>query len=168
MIYSETMQSPIGLLEIRATAKGISYVEFCDTETVEEGQSNALTARCKKQLQEYFSSKRSSFDLPLDPEGTAFQKSVWHCLGKIPFGESVSYRDIADCIANPKAVRAVGAANGRNPISIIVPCHRVIGSNQSLTGYAGGLERKAWLLKHEGIHFKEDASDDRQADLFEK
>lgn len=166
MIYSETMQSPIGPLEIRATAQGICYVEFCDA-GAEQDRPNTLTARCRQQLQEYFSSARRVFELPLDPQGTEFQKSVWHCLGKIPFGKAVSYGDIADCIANRKAVRAVGAANGKNPISIIVPCHRVIGSNRSLTGYAGGLERKAWLLKHEGIAFKDDADTGLQADLFE-
>lgn len=166
MNYNETMQSPIGPLEIRASAQGICYVEFCDG-GVAENRPNALTARCRQQLEEYFSGERRDFDLPLDPQGTEFQKSVWHCLGEVPFGKAVSYRDIADCIANRKAVRAVGAANGKNPISIIVPCHRVIGSNRRLTGYAGGLERKAWLLKHEGIAFRDGASDDWQADLFE-
>ncbi|MCP4233118.1 MAG: methylated-DNA--[protein]-cysteine S-methyltransferase [Aestuariibacter sp.] len=95
----------------------------------------------------FLKGQRQQFDLALDLRGTVFQKSVWTCLVQIPFGRVTSYSSIADSIKNPKAVRAVGAANGKNPVSIIVPCHRVIGSNGTLTGYAGGLERKSWLLK---------------------
>ena len=105
-------------------------------------------------MQEYFNGQRQSFDLPLDPKGTVFQKSVWLCLSKIPFGHLVSYRDIAIKVNKPKGAQAVGGANGRNPISVIVPCHRVVGSNGALTGYAGGLERKLWLLNHEGAKLK--------------
>ncbi|MCT6700255.1 methylated-DNA--[protein]-cysteine S-methyltransferase [Rheinheimera sp. 4Y26] len=102
-----------------------------------------------KQLKEYFAGQRTCFSLPLAATGTAFQQQVWQALLHIPYGQSCSYGAIADFIQNPKAVRAVGAANGRNPLAIVVPCHRVIGNNGSLTGYAGGLGRKVWLLQHE-------------------
>ena len=173
-MFTETMNTPIGALLIQASARGITHVDFIDTESP-ENQPNALTTRCKQQLQEYFDGKRKTFDLPLDQLGTTFQKSIWSSLLKIPFGQAMSYRDIADMVNNRKAVRAVGAANGKNPIAIIVPCHRVIGADRTLTGYAGGLERKAWLLKHEGIAFRskqEDhqsaAQNNRQSDLFEQ
>ena len=171
-MFTDTMNTPAGTLLIQASTQGITQVDFIETDQAEL-HPNELTIRCKKQLQEYFEGKRTSFDLPLDQQGTTFQKSVWHELTKIPFGQAVSYRDIADLLNNRKAVRAVGAANGRNPIAIIVPCHRVIGADRTLTGYAGGLQRKAWLLKHEGIAFKNyrddrasTALDSRQHDLF--
>ena len=171
-MFTDTMNTPVGTLVIQASAQGITKVDFIET-----GKSkvhrNEITTRCKQQLQEYFDGKRKSFDLPLDQQGTTFQKSIWNKLTDIPFGQAVSYRDIADMVNNPKAVRAVGAANGKNPISIIVPCHRVIGTDRTLTGYAGGLQRKAWLLKHEGIAFKSNLKDHQsgaqshlQADLF--
>lgn len=152
-MFSDTMQSPIGFLEIKASSQGISLVDFSEVE-ISTIPGNAITALCKQQLQEYFAGERKVFDLPLDPQGSVFQKSVWQCLSRIPFGTAVSYGDIADRLQNRQAVRAVGAANGKNPIAIIVPCHRVIGADRSLTGYAGGLARKAWLLEHEGIQFK--------------
>jgi len=171
-MFTETMNTPIGTLLIQASARGITHVDFIDTETP-ENLPNALTTVCKQQLQAYFDGKRKTFDLTLDQQGTTFQKSIWNRLLKIPFGQAVSYRDIADRVNNRKAVRAVGAANGKNPIAIIVPCHRVIGSDRTLTGYAGGLERKAWLLEHEGIAFKSNHQDhqsvklnNRQTDLF--
>jgi len=100
----------------------------------------------ERQLAEYFAGKRTQFDLPLDPRGTAFQKAVWRSLRQIPFGETRSYGEIASTIGAPRANRAVGAANGKNPLSIVVPCHRVIGANGALTGFGGGLETKAQLL----------------------
>jgi methylated-DNA-[protein]-cysteine S-methyltransferase len=103
----------------------------------------------RRQLDEYFSGARTDFDVPLDLRGSAFQIAVWSALRAIPYGETTSYAGIARAIGRPDAVRAVGAANGRNPISIIVPCHRVIGADGSLTGYGWGVERKAWLLQHE-------------------
>nr|WP_169449722.1 methylated-DNA--[protein]-cysteine S-methyltransferase [Oceanospirillum beijerinckii] len=103
-----------------------------------------------QQCQEYFAGQRQNFDLPLAATGTEFQQQVWHALTQIPFGVTWSYQDLANAIGNPKAVRAVGLANGKNPISIIVPCHRVIGKNGKLTGYAGGVEQKEQLLKLEG------------------
>jgi methylated-DNA-[protein]-cysteine S-methyltransferase len=105
-----------------------------------------------RQLDEYFAGKRRDFDLPLAPTGTPFQQRVWRGLTEIGFGETWSYGQLAKRIKNPKASRAVGLANGANPIAIVVPCHRVIGANGSLTGYGGGLERKRWLLAHEGVH----------------
>jgi methylated-DNA-[protein]-cysteine S-methyltransferase len=105
-----------------------------------------------RQLDEYFAGRRRDFDLPLRLEGTAFQQRVWHALQEIPYGATWSYGEQAKRIGNPNASRAVGLANGRNPISILVPCHRVIGADGSLTGYGGGVERKHWLLAHEGLH----------------
>lgn len=108
-----------------------------------------------RQLEEYFAGKRREFDLPLAPQGTPFQRRVWNALTKIPFGKAVSYSDIAERIGNPNAVRAVGLANGRNPIPIVIPCHRVIGKDGSLTGYGGGLPIKEKLLQLEGIAYNE-------------
>ena len=102
------------------------------------------------QLRDYFAGTLHAFDFPLAPRGTPFQLAVWNALSKIPWGETISYADLAQRIGKPSAVRAVGAANGANPIPIVIPCHRVIGSNGSLTGYGGGIERKQWLLAHEG------------------
>lgn len=115
---------------------------------------NKLIKQAQKQIAEYFSGKRKLFDLPLGLEGTAFQKSVWDALATIPYGTAVTYGTIARQIGNPKAVRAVGSAIGKNPISIMIPCHRVIGTNKSLTGYAGGLDRKQSLLHLEGFRLQ--------------
>jgi methylated-DNA-[protein]-cysteine S-methyltransferase len=115
----------------------------------DEDAEHPVLKQAKRELDEYFTGTRTEFNLPLAALGTAFQQKVWQALITIPFGETWSYQDLADAIGNPKAVRAVGLANGKNPISIIVPCHRVIGKSGKLTGYAGGVERKAWLLKHE-------------------
>lgn len=112
-------------------------------------------AKAIRQLEEYFAGKRKDFDLPLSPAGTAFQQSVWKALMTIPFGKTASYSDIAQGISNPNAVRAVGLANGRNPIPIVIPCHRVIGKDGSLTGYGGGLPIKEKLLALEGIESRE-------------
>lgn len=113
-------------------------------------RDDAALDEAVRQLREYFEGRRRTFALPLAPVGTPFQQRVWLALRDIPYGRTVSYGVIARSIGNPKGVRAVGLANGRNPISIIVPCHRVIGSDGTLTGYGGGIERKAWLLRHEG------------------
>ena len=172
-MFSDTLSTPIGTLLIQASIEGITEVDFIETQH-SRMQHNELTARCKRQLQEYFDSKRRTFDLPLDLRGTTFQKAVWDRLTTIPFGQAVSYLDIANLLSKPKAVRAVGAANGKNPVAIIVPCHRVIGADRTLTGYAGGLYRKAWLLEHEGVAFKNGSEVNQsatqsslQADLFE-
>lgn len=149
-MYIDYLETPTGILEIKASNEGINSILFQDVKP-SLVKSNGLTEKCKQQLAEYFNGRRVKFDLPLSPQGTDFQQSIWRALLGIPFGKTASYRDVAHAVNNPKAVRAVGAANGKNPISIVVPCHRVIGSDGSLTGYAGGLERKEWLLKHEGV-----------------
>ena len=168
-MYVDFITTPIGILEIKASQVGVTSVMFSEQEN-----KAAVVCRseivnvCKQQLEEYFSGARKIFNFPLDQQGTDFQKTVWACLLKIPFGQVASYQDIANMISNPKAVRAVGAANGKNPISIILPCHRVIGSNKSLTGYAGGLGRKLWLLQHEGIEVRQEThtNNDSQIQLF--
>jgi methylated-DNA-[protein]-cysteine S-methyltransferase len=120
-----------------------------EPEVPEELRGTPLN-RVIDQLNEYFSCKRQTFDLELAPRGTPFQLAVWNALLEIPYGETISYAELARRIGKPAAVRAVGAANGANPIPVIIPCHRVIGSNGTLTGYGGGIERKQWLLVHEG------------------
>ena len=144
------LTSPIGLIEIQAHEKGITEVKFVE-KAVEAEQQNAITELCHEQLEAYFQQHLTSFTVPLAAQGTYFQNQVWQALTEIPYGKSWSYLELAQHINNPKAVRAVGGANGKNPIAIIVPCHRVIGANGTLTGYASGVERKAWLLEHEGI-----------------
>jgi methylated-DNA-[protein]-cysteine S-methyltransferase len=142
-------ESPIGWIEIGGTAEGLTWLAFVERRGA-ESESHVLLDQAMQQLAEYFDGTRRVFDLPLRPEGTEFQRRVWGQLLQVPFGQTVSYQDIARAIGRPRAVRAVGAANGRNPISIVVPCHRVVGSDGGLTGYGGGLWRKEWLLRHEG------------------
>jgi methylated-DNA-[protein]-cysteine S-methyltransferase len=155
MIIQTRLASPIDDIIIQATAKGVSYVGFYplksySTTPLSEITNHAILC-CVAQLNEYFAKQRTTFSVPLDTHGTVFQQQVWQALKTVPYGELKTYGDIAKHLNNPKAVRAVGAANGKNPISIIVPCHRIIGANKKLTGYAGGLARKQWLLQHEGI-----------------
>jgi methylated-DNA-[protein]-cysteine S-methyltransferase len=147
--YYAYYDSPIGLIEVGATDESVTSLFFVN-ERREGATSNVVSAEAIRQLDEYFAGKREEFELPLKLTGTEFQRQVWTELTSIPFGQTVSYGDLARAIGKPTAVRAVGAANGDNPISIIVPCHRVVGSDGGLTGYGGGLERKEWLLKHEG------------------
>lgn len=145
--------SPIGVLKLVSKGDELLRIEF-QGQYVEDGtaseRSNAVLRACAGQLAEYFAGRRQHFELPVRALGTPFQQSVWNALADIPYGGLRSYRDIAQSIGNPAAVRAVGAANGRNPLPIVVPCHRVIGSNGSLTGFAGGLENKRFLLQLEG------------------
>lgn len=153
MIYTQ-MDSPVGPLLLAGSAAGLQLIGFSEGSMAhapkpEWEQVPTAFAQARAQLQEYFAGTRREFDLVLDPRGTAFQRSVWRQLQAIPFGATCSYRDIAERIGNPKAVRAVGSANGRNPLPIVVPCHRVIGSNGSLTGFGGGLKNKQILLEHE-------------------
>lgn len=148
--------SPVGVIKIVADEKGITHIDFLRRKKKVNSYeisnlSNGHLRNCLIQLDEYFKGKRKSFDLKLNPGGTEFQKRVWYELMKIPFGKTVSYGEIARRIKNEKAVRAVGQAIGKNPISIIIPCHRVIGNDGSLTGYASGLGIKKWLLEHEGF-----------------
>ncbi|GGZ78624.1 methylated-DNA--[protein]-cysteine S-methyltransferase [Paraglaciecola chathamensis] len=150
--YCEYLPTTSGLLKICANEQGISAITFVMQEDA-PAIGNAVTKEAKQQLSEYFDQQRKAFDLPLAPVGTQFQQNVWQQLCAIPYGETCSYADIAKQLNNPNAVRAVGSANGKNPISIVVPCHRVIGANGTLTGYAGGLTRKAALLTLENPNF---------------
>jgi len=149
MNYIDYFHSPLGWVEIQASNDAITSVVLRDELTTFSLNSSPITSNCARQLAEYFDGSRTTFDLPIHQNGTDFQQGVWNALKNIPFGKTVSYGYIAKKINNPKSVRAVGAANGKNKVWIIVPCHRVIGSDGSLTGYAGGLERKKWLLNHE-------------------
>lgn len=149
----KTMPSPVGKLTLIASDKGLATILWEKDNPkrvrlgpVVEDKSHIVLTETERQLNAYFSGSRQSFSVPLDFHGTLFQQKVWAALLTIPFGETRSYLQIATQIGNPKAVRAVGAANGKNPISIIAPCHRVIGANGALTGFAGGLEAKARLL----------------------
>ncbi|MFT5164422.1 MAG: methylated-DNA-[protein]-cysteine S-methyltransferase [Alteromonadaceae bacterium] len=162
-MYTDYIDSPLGLVEFKASDKGLTQTIFCGDQACIV-KTNPVTELCKQQLLDYFAGQRQVFDIPLDPKGTEFQKSVWACLSQIPYGEVYTYLDIAKMVNNPKGSQAVGGANGRNPISLIVPCHRVIGSNGSLTGYAGGIERKLWLLNHEGFAVKQ-SSKTQQLDI---
>ncbi len=169
-------ESPLGLVKIEATAEGITALDFVDEKTEktvdphkrmaangekdtlprartadeEKEKPKELLARTVEQLNEYFSGKRTTFDLPLALHGTPFQQQVWKALQTIPYGKTATYLDIAQQIGNPGAVRAVGQANGRNPVCIIIPCHRVVAS-RGIGGYSSGIERKEWLLKLEGV-----------------
>ena len=146
-------QSPIGILKIYIQNGFINEINFHDgdeiTEEVLLTKDQNIFEKCKLEFDEYFSGKRIHFDFPIHQEGTAFQQKVWNELLNIPFGKTISYLQLSQRIGNVKSIRAAGSANGRNNLSIVVPCHRVIGSNGSLTGYAGGLWRKQWLLEHE-------------------
>lgn len=145
-------QSPIGILEIIGDETAISSILFTEKEVPEhpmDQNTPAVMKDCYQQLDEYFNGQRKEFNLPYKLNGTVFQTSVWNALNSIPYAKTGSYRDIATVIGNEKAIRAVGNANSKNKLTIIIPCHRIIGSNASLTGYAGGLWRKKWLLEHE-------------------
>lgn len=148
--------SPLGTVTLQANEQGLLGVWF-ETHTTKpedlgiQEDSFPIFQSVKEQLERYFAGDAVQFDVPIAAKGTPFQRSVWHALTTIPYGETWSYAQLADAIGNPKAVRAVGLANGKNPVSVIVPCHRVIGKNGKLTGYAGGIERKQRLLTIEGI-----------------
>ncbi|MGD1008706.1 MAG: methylated-DNA--[protein]-cysteine S-methyltransferase [Candidatus Aminicenantales bacterium] len=159
--FTAVYESPIGSIEIKAEGKDIVEVNFVEKSGLMRppgasaaGGPEALRA-CLSQLEQYFRGKRTSFSLPLKLEGTAFQKKVWAALLRVPFGKTTTYGAIAAALGNKRAGRAVGGANHRNPASIIVPCHRVIGSDGRLTGYGGGLWRKEWLLDHEKKHARD-------------
>lgn len=155
VVYS-TFKSSLGIITLQANDKGLQGCWFethttCPDNLGELQPEQPILQQAQQELTEYFAGHRKDFTVPLAPHGTEFQKKVWRALSTIGFGKTCAYRDLAEQIGKPTAMRAVGAANGRNPISIIVPCHRVIGRDGKLTGYAGGLERKQWLLLHEGI-----------------
>ena len=146
------INTPLGIAKITGNSEGLSSIIVLDseeplTDIIPESLEDAVY-----QLNEYFEGIRTEFQLDLNPEGTEFQKKVWLELQNIPYGRTASYMELSKLIGDPKAIRAVGSANGRNPLWIVVPCHRVIGSDGSLTGYAGGLHRKKWLLEHESPH----------------
>lgn len=142
-------QSPIGWLEIKNTATHICSIEFIDQPDTKGKVTNDLTTNCIEQLADYFNGKAQLFKLPLWQEGTAFQQQVWEWVTKIPYAQTRSYNDIASQMNDASLARAVGAANGRNKLAIVVPCHRVIASNGHLTGYAWGIDKKQWLIDHE-------------------
>lgn len=146
-------QSPVGILKIGGTEQYICELSFVESkEEIAYPAGNSSTPvlqQCTEQLIEFFNGKRKNFDIPVSQNGTAFQKSVWNELLNIPFGKTVSYLELAKQLGNADAIRAVAASNGKNKICIIVPCHRVIGTNKSLVGYIGGLARKKWLLQYE-------------------
>jgi methylated-DNA-[protein]-cysteine S-methyltransferase len=154
--YFSKMDSPIGELLLVGDGTSLTQLlmlnqKYYGSETQQDWlRDDAIFRAAREQLQAYFAGELRVFDLQLAPSGTAFQRRVWQALRDIPYGQTESYGALAKRINSPKASRAVGMANGHNPISIIVPCHRVIGSNGSLTGYGGGIERKHWLLEHEG------------------
>jgi len=148
--YTCTLETPIGALQIAGTEAGISAITFLDDPAPASESIPPDLAECARQLEEYFAGTRKEFTFELLPQGTPFERRVWAHLLDIPFGETRTYMQIAEALGDPKSIRAVGRANGRNPIAIVVPCHRVIGSNGDLVGYGGGLWRKEWLLTHEG------------------
>lgn len=143
---------PMGRLTIAASERGVTNVKFGDVKMDCPRKPSALTNEAATQLQEYFAGKRRAFDVPLDPHGTDFQRAVWQTLSLIPYGETRTYADIAQQVGSPKGFRAVGMANNKNPVPIIVPCHRVIGADGKLVGYAGGVKIKRYLLELEGVN----------------
>ena len=149
MVYTTGYASPLGMLKIQCSHEYVKAVVLCEKEEVIDQSEHPLLKECLQQLDEYFSGRRQEFTLPLQQDGTPFQQKVWELLLRISFGKTRSYHQLALQYGDLKAIRAVAAANGKNNLAILVPCHRVIGSNQSLTGYAGGLWRKKWLLEHE-------------------
>ncbi|HPF50714.1 MAG TPA: methylated-DNA--[protein]-cysteine S-methyltransferase [Draconibacterium sp.] len=146
------LDSPLGWLKIITNSKELLSISFEETQNVSNNQIPEIHQHTIQQLKEYFNGYRKEFDLKLAPAGTDFQKKIWSLVQKVSFGETASYLDIALTSGSEKNTRAVGLANGKNPIPIIIPCHRIVGSNGKLTGYAGGLDRKRWLLLHEQKH----------------
>ena len=181
MTVFDTMPSPVGALLLVADDTGLTGVHFephtgrdapapgwrrADEAEGAESPVARVLADARAQLDAYFAGARTTFDLPLAPRGTPFQQRVWSALRELAYGETISYLELARRVGDPRAVRAVGGANGRNPIPVIVPCHRVIGADGSLTGFGGGIERKRWLLRHEGALPEAPAADASQLPLF--
>jgi len=177
MIFWTQIPSPVGPLVLAASDVGLHALEFAaprhpvrrgaSWREAESPQAHPILHRAQEQLQDYFAGTRRVFDLPLAPQGTAFQRQVWLTLASIPYGQTISYAELAVRVARPLASRAVGGANGRNPISIILPCHRVIGADGSLTGYGGGLAVKEFLLRLEGVAFPGSESEPEPDNWFE-
>lgn len=148
-MYTTSLLTPLGTTVITGNEDGIASIH-CSHEPVEESPLvPGVLRRGAQQLEEYLAGQRKTFTVPLRPQGTPFQRAVWQLLQEIPFGKTISYLELARRLGDERAIRAVASANGKNPIWILIPCHRVIGSNGDLTGYAGGLWRKQWLLDHE-------------------
>ncbi|TLF46379.1 methylated-DNA--[protein]-cysteine S-methyltransferase [Maribacter aurantiacus] len=143
------IQTPLGIAKLEGDTNGLTSITVLDTDETLTDIIPPDLEEAAYQLKEYFEGSRTQFDLSLNPSGTDFQKSVWKALQDIPYGKTVTYLDLSKTLGDVKAIRAVASANGKNPLWIVVPCHRVIGSDGSLTGYAGGLHRKKWLLEHE-------------------
>jgi methylated-DNA-[protein]-cysteine S-methyltransferase len=165
-LVSTTIETPIGTLTLVGSTVGLRAVLWPDDDPARvrlgersEGTADPVLADAAAQLAEYFRGTRTEFDLPLDPVGTDFQRAAWDALRQIPYAATISYGDQAAWMGDRRKARAVGAANARNPLSIVVPCHRVVGSTGSLTGFAGGVETKAWLLAHERRHAGHAAAD---------
>jgi len=161
-LYHSVVETPIGPLHLVSTKIGLAGVGLGEREKLERWLRRTFPEaekepardrhnRFENQIRQYFEGRRRIFDVPLDLRGSDFQKAVWAEVSRIPFGRAASYGEIAHLVGRPRAGRAVGAANGANPVPIVVPCHRVIGADGSLTGYGGGLESKRWLLAHEGV-----------------
>lgn len=148
-MFEAYYKSPIGNLRIISNERDIIKIEFCD-EYFKMKMIPIQIQNCITQLDEYFNGKRQKFTISINPAGTEFQSKAWYLLLKIPFGKTISYLEQSKQFGDEKTIRAIASANGKNPIPIIIPCHRVIGSNGKLTGYAGGLLKKQWLLEHEG------------------
>ena len=158
MIRYARYESPLGMVIAIAGPDGIISIDFVDAkyakriepDWVEDADHPALR-ECFGQLREYFAGKRREFDLPLSPRGTSFQERVWQEIARVPYGKTISYGELAKRVGAPGQARAAGAATGRNPVGVVIPCHRIVGADGSLTGYAGGLERKTRLLELEGV-----------------
>jgi methylated-DNA-[protein]-cysteine S-methyltransferase len=150
-VYKMDYVTPLGILEMMSTEDAVTSILFCDRDQplVHKNEIPKVLRECYTQIEEYFKGSRKDFTFRYKMEGTPFQQTVWKELANVPYGSSVSYQSIANALGKPKANRAVGNANGKNKISIVIPCHRIIGSDGSLTGYAGELWRKEWLLEHE-------------------
>ena len=146
--YVAYIETPIGFLRIRSNGNAIIEIMFIDTNGLENGDRH--TGSAVTQLREYFEGSRTQFQLPIEFKGTEFERSVWNELKNIPYGATKNYAEIASKLSDKTVAIAVGAANAKNPMAVVVPCHRVIGANRNLSGYAGGLHRKEWLLRHEG------------------
>ena len=158
MIRFARYESPLGPMFATAEEDGITHIEFVGAKYAPEARADWIEdpqapdlAACGMQLAEYFAGKRTEFDLPLAPQGSDFQQRVWREIARVPYGKTISYGELAARAGAPGQARAAGAATGRNPVSLVIPCHRIVGSDGSLTGYAGGLERKRELLELEGV-----------------
>lgn len=148
-MYIAHHQTPLGMVQIKADDQFVSCIHIAPTTILEPTGPHPVLDLTIKQLDEYFAGTRLNFDLPINQPGTTFQQEVWKHLSTIPYGKTISYLQMSKQMGNPLAIRAIASANGRNNLWVVVPCHRVIGSDGSLTGYAGGLWRKQWLLEHE-------------------